>query len=666
MKFLHNVGQDPHIMLLDIHYHPGNRYKSKEKDDYIDILYKDMDTGQKFVETIIHPDIEIWVVKEEFRTFTHVRNFIPKDECIPVRVPYKERLAKIADILNCDYKDVVKTPYAAQLDMSCESFYEHQFKLEYGNTLNKILDLGFLDIENDMVAFKGMADYGEAPVDSVSFVADKSNTAYLFVNTNEYLPHLPENHKYYAKYEELRKRFHENMDHFKSHPDEFIDKCHEMFDEVDAYKDIEYKIYFFDVEIELIAAVFQVIEKEMIDILGIWNSPYDIQALIERCKALGYDPNQIIANFNLYKQYSGTEQRNVYFKEDKNPLAHKRKHSCELFTPYIVMCQMRNYAGIRSARGKLPSLKLGNIASLELKDTKIDYSEYGEIKWFKYRDMQKFFLYSMKDTLLLRAMARKTRDYDAVYNIINRNVVLPSEEFVSTKIIENTIRHFAFNYKRGYVLGSNKNKWEQSGVIDYNKFFKALKENEKLKSLQEVGDETILDDDEANLLISEEIDEDNLEFYDPTEFAQGSESAQDKNVRVKFVGAFVLNTGHIQSTGFRIYEVESRFIHEFVIDFDVRSEYPSAILAMNASNETMLGKVFLSDMDDVKLPVYEQFRFVGKEESENAKIDPAAWIMEQRSTGDYLNLGHVALHLPNIEDILQHIGNNINEFKKGD
>lgn len=663
MKFLSNIRPDQNIMLLNIHYTSGNRYKFKEKDDYIDILYKDIDTGEKHVETIIHPDIELWIVKPEFRTFKHVRNFIPKDECYTIRVPYKERMAYVANELKEDIKTVAHTPYCAHLDMSCEAFYEHQFKLEYNNTKPKILDLAFLDIETDMVNFPGGCDYGDAPIDSISIVINKTNTAYLLVNTNEYLPHLPEDHRLYAKYENLRKKFHEDMDYFKNHPEEMINTFHEKFDSVDDYAGIEYTILFFNEEIELIAAVFQILEQEPVDIVGIWNSPFDISSLIERCKTLGYDPNKIIINPNLYHNIHGAMPRNVYFKEDKNPQAHKRRHNCELCTDYIVMCQMRNYAGVRSARGKLPSLKLGNIAQLELGDTKIDYSEYGNIRWFKYMDLPKFYLYSMKDTLLLRALARKTRDFDAVYNIINRNVVLPNEEFVSTKIIENSIRYFAFNYKRGYVMGSNNKRWDTQGPIDYNRFFEFVRENERMKELQQ-GEDAYFDKEELNFLIEETSDEDELESYDPSDFSQMTESGQDKNVRIKFIGAFVLNTEHIQSTGFRIYEVESKYIHEFIIDFDVKSEYPSSILVMNASNETMVGKVFITDPDDIKIPIYNEFHFVGKEESDNAKIEPGSWVMEQLSTGDVLNLGHVAFHLPNIETILNHIGNNLKEFEK--
>ena len=212
-------------------------------------------------------------------------------------------------------------------------------------------------------------------------------------------------------------------------------------------------------------------------------------------------------------------------------------------------------------------------------------------------------------------------------------------------------------------MGSNNKRWDTQGPIDYNRFFEFVRENERMKELQQ-GEDAYFDKEELNFLIEETSDEDELESYDPSDFSQMTESGQDKNVRIKFIGAFVLNTEHIQSTGFRIYEVESKYIHEFIIDFDVKSEYPSSILVMNASNETMVGKVFITDPDDIKIPIYNEFHFVGKEESDNAKIEPGSWVMEQLSTGDVLNLGHVAFHLPNIETILNHIGNNLKEFEK--
>ena len=61
------------------------------------------------------------------------------------------------------------------------------------------------------------------------------------------------------------------------------------------------------------------------------------------------------------------------------------------------MDQMVHYAGVRSGKGKLPSNKLNAIAQKELKDEKLDYSEYGEIRMFPYMDWWKFIKYNIKD-----------------------------------------------------------------------------------------------------------------------------------------------------------------------------------------------------------------------------------------------------------------------------
>ena len=65
MKFLKNV--DPavnHVMLLNIMYFNERNF---DQDDVLSVVYKDMDTGEKFVENINKPKIEVYIVKPEYR-----------------------------------------------------------------------------------------------------------------------------------------------------------------------------------------------------------------------------------------------------------------------------------------------------------------------------------------------------------------------------------------------------------------------------------------------------------------------------------------------------------------------------------------------------------------------------------------------------------------------
>lgn len=636
MKFLMNVTPDRHVMPLDIKYFPGTYAKGYIPDDYIDILYKDMDTGDKIVETIMCPKIEIWITKPEYRTYTHIRDTFPKEKCDRYYITYKNRYNEVANILGCNARDVKKSPYIFQFDMNIETFYLIQFINEYGNDLPKKISIGALDIENDICQTRGFPVYGETPIDVVSFSTDESMQAYQFIYTKDNLPMLPKEHPQHDYIEGLRKTFHETMHLLMEDPDILIKAMHELLD--DAYGVYDYHIYFFDDEVELIGALFKIIEHENIDFLGAWNAPYDFSNLVERPKKFGYDPSSIIYS----DKFDHSVPRKIKIKEDRQWQVQKRRHEFTMHVPYVVSDMMRNYAGVRAGRGKISSiLKLGIVAQRELEDTKIDYSEYGNIKWFKYLDMIKYFLYNMKDTMLLIGMHRKTHDFDTVYSRIYEQKVLEPELFVSTRVIENTIRAFMYNYKDGFVMGSNKHRWEENNLIDYKAMVYAKYGIDLKSSLEEIAENFVM----------EEIEEDEQEEYNPQDYAIDTEHGDQKNV--KFAGAFVQNTKHVESTGFMINGKESNTVHEDCVDEDITSEYPSGMEVMNASNETLVGKVFVVTPLDEKLPVYDIYDFVDeKEVKENAKIEFSSWVMEQYSAGDTTNLGEIAFGLPSVKDIV--------------
>ena len=57
MQFLKGVNKE-NIMLLNVIYH--RPMKENEYKDYLDIVYKDLDTGEKILKTIETPEMEIY------------------------------------------------------------------------------------------------------------------------------------------------------------------------------------------------------------------------------------------------------------------------------------------------------------------------------------------------------------------------------------------------------------------------------------------------------------------------------------------------------------------------------------------------------------------------------------------------------------------------------
>lgn len=634
MKFLSPNMENKNLMILNIYYDRGS-YDMNKADDILDIIYKDMETGKKYVETIVGPKIEIWIVKPEYRTFNYIRNWISKDKCDKYVVPYKSRFKEAAKILNIPFEQVKYSPYLFQADIEIEHFYLIQFALEYGNSLPKKLSCGYLDIEADIINVpisRGINDPGEAPINVVSFFDEERKQMYTLVNTTNNVPVVAEDHPKYDYYKKLRDMFDEQIKRFKEEFNTLQDRLHGLFDEFYG-SDINYNILVFDDEEKMLQVLFQIIEISDNDYIEIWNAPYDMQNLIERPRTLGLDPNELIVHPDFGK-------RNVYYKEDRNHLVHKRKHICNTYTKYTVVDQMVHYAGIRSARGKLPSVKLNEIAKVELKDEKLDYSEYGNIRMFPYHDFILFVIYNIKDVLLQYGIERKTRDLNSIYATISMDCVQPKEVFTSTLVVGNSLRKFADQF--GFVLGSNRNK--------------LYKNEEFIISEDEIAsfDDSYDDEDDE----SEEGEDDNT--HDDTS-ADGKDKKRDK-----YAGAMVMAPQHMLDSGYRLLGKLAKYIHEHVIDMDIGSEYPSAMLIMNSCNETMVGKVFLLEQDKVRIEFYENMYFVDKKDEVgyDKTKDPSNLMMEYLSQADPLNFGYTILRLPGATEVLDYIGENLEEFLK--
>lgn len=617
MKFLDGIFDNKNIMPLNIYYDRGS-YGSND-DDVLDIIYKDMDTGRKHVQTIKNPKYEVWVVKPEYRDYEHIRNWIEKDKCYPVKIHYKTRFLELAKHMGVSAKDIKFSPYIFGFDHPIENFYLVHFLLEYPNNKPKKLSTGYLDIENDTIRVPGFSDVpGECPINAVTLIDGERRDSYTLVLKQDNIPDVDEGHKDYQMYKELRENYWRQFDEFENNLDEFIQSCHDAFDE--SYGKFNYNILIFDKEIDLITALFEIIRACDNDYIEIWNLPYDISNLFERPRVLGYDPSSIITD----KRFG---DRKIDFEEDRNPNAHKRRHKCISYTMPTFVDEMVIYAGIRSGRGKIPSLKLTNIAKTELRDEKLDYSEEGDWKFFAYKNFKKFIMYNIKDVLLLVGINEKTRDIDTFYSTIYENCVLPSNVYTSTQLISESLRHYLFNYKNGYVIGSNKARlYGKNTGVDYGSMVTAA-----------FGEYA------------------NDEEYDMADILGEREDSDDDDDDDKFDGAFVMSTEHMSSTGFELLGKLAQFIHEMVVDFDITSEYPTAILIMNASNETMVGKVFLENPDDIKVEIYPEFRFVGKEEAKY-NLDIGNFLTETYSTNDVLNFGEIFLNLPSMDKILESIG----------
>ena len=543
MKILPRELERPHMIPINItYYNPMKDNGQLSQVDVLTIIYKDQDTNQKVVYEIKEPEIEIYIVKPELRTFNHMRDMVLMSECDKYRVKYRSRWAFAAKKLGLASAEEAKvSPYVYNADIQIETFYLIQFVMEYHSELAKQLSIGKLDIENDIIQCMGFPEYGEAPINAVTYVNMETNDVYTLVLLKDNLLMLPKGHPQYDEYQKMKDKFYSQVSDILSDPQAMVKKCHEEFDEM--HPGMKYNILYYDDESKLMKDLMEIIHQSDNDYIGIWNLPYDMQNIMIRPEKLGMNPRNLIPDdrFSL---------KMISFREDTNPQAHKRKHECITSTVPLFVDDMVHYAGIRSGRGVLPSTKLNYVAQRELKDEKYDYSEISDIRHLFYEDLEKFILYNIKDVLLMNNLEAKTKDTNTIYTRMYQMCVFPKEAFTTTKVVWHSL--IKFMYEKGYVPGTNRNKGKKhKNLVDYSSIL-----GKQIDDLNE-----------------NELDEFEDLMFSITEDENGESDESEE----KYQGAFVMNTLHMKSTGLQILGRDSKYIHDNVADLDVGSVFSLCI-----------------------------------------------------------------------------------------
>lgn len=566
MKFLDGVGPNQEVLPLNYLYFNERNFNV---DDVLTIIYKDVASGETKVQNIIKPEIEVWIVKPEYREAVRFnRTWVKKEYLEPHKVRYRNRYRQIAKILGLQDEDIdlAKTsPFVLFSNLDIRNYYALQFIHEYNVPDSFNLNIGLFDIENDIIDIDHFPQPGECPISLIAFIDVSNETVYQFILE-------PQNHSntinpatgdYYD--------YRDQVQHLKEHVKEYIQELHEMFDE--SYGVLDYHILFLKSEEEMISKFFKLLDVLNIDFAEAWNAAYDMSNLTSRPDKILSDPIQLICSDRFLA-------KECLFVEDKNPLFHKRKHTCQIAHPTVFIDQMVIYAGLRSAMGKIPSLKLNVIAQKEIGDTKLDYSEEGSIKELPYENFWKYCLYSIKDTLLQLGIHRKTDDISSVYSRMLEDGLLANEVFTSTIQLTNSLSTFLLEHD--YIPGNNFNKFNDEQKLKQQAFF--------------YGSSNDIASDENDAMMNAMVDPDDLvDVVDDEEEEDDSSSKKKK----KFSGAMVQDPNRMLPTGFKINGRLNSRIHNNVGDMDITSEYPTAIILSNMSSETLIARVeFVDDLYD--------------------------------------------------------------------
>lgn len=607
-------------MLLDVQYLKPRRQEGLP--DYLYIIWKDLDTGEKHLEVIPEPMMTIYFEKDEVRNHSYSKNYARTEDLNPVSCKYKDIIYRIADDMGdvgrqrlnnyfntgnySGLREFYLHPYSYGADYDIRTWYRYKWIERLDNNRNKVITKGFLDIEVDTLEAVGMPDPVYNPIDLVTIIDTSSNISYTFAligvdykepNNLNALPPNEQSHEHTKKkmYETRKERQY----YYAEHLDELENEAHKMFDE--NYPGMKYKFFFYEDERKMLVHLFQLINKLKLDFIGVWNISFDIPYILNRLQILGLNPVDVICPDDF-------PSKEAWFKKDQKNFNVKNKADFFHVTSYSVFFdQMIVYAAIRKGQSELRSNKLTYIAKKEIGDEKLDYSEDGNIKTLSYNNYLLYILYNIKDVLLQTGIEEKTADVDNYYMTSYANLTPYEDEYKQTKRLRN-VQYQSF-MSQGLVPGNNIN-----GLL-YN-------EKQDAKEKDESNDD---DDDEEG-----------------------------------FEGALVGDPILIDNFGEEIFGKKSNSLFKYSVDFDMSAFYPSTIRAMNIDPSTLIFKMILDCKQfDVR---GGNLSFKGitdaqtnPHNSDSFTDDVAKEFMDNFQTRNYLSTGYKWLNLPSVNEVYEEI-----------
>lgn len=588
MKYLGDLNPDKH-MLINIIY---NRKSREASNDYLYIIYKNKETGEKLLKTIKDPEMDYYLVKEECRDFDYHKDFMPLDKVEKRTCKARNIVYDVANVAGGQYKAYLDHcnstgqwkeknklhgiyPYAFGSDIPIETWYKIQYLLEYpSENIVYPMTKQFLDIEVDGIDVEGFPTPDVCPINAVTIIDAESKTSYTFLLRNNKNPLIQE---------------------FEDDIEEFKQDLHDSFDE--SYGVFDYKFLMYDREIDLIIDMFKLINTLKRDFLMIWNMSFDIPYIIERIHALGYEHEPIMCHKDF-------ETQSAYYVQSKTKIVEQRtdRFACNSYTTYLD--QMVMYAGLRKGGGVLRSHKLNDVGRKELGDEKLDYSQDANIKTLPYVDYKKFVKYNIKDVLLQYGIDEKTGDLDDFYLRTFYNATPYERAFKQTTFLKNCA--YVSFFQQGYIICNNRplddNVDENSNII-----------------------KTIFDD-EPDVKEEEEEKEE------------------------QFAGALVADPMLNSPNGIMIFGKNSAFVYDYVTDEDFSAMYPSVIIAFNVTAATLIGKLVLD------IPVEKVKQFYEMSDKDIRRFDAGREFIENYISQNPGLVGNIWFNLPTSEDLIAEFG----------
>ena len=501
MAIISRYPKGSNITLMDLSYTSPRKDQStgKYKRDFMTIVAKDNDTGKKFHEIIYEPKYRFYKTKEGVDN-SYNKFFIEKDKLDTYECKYNELTKTIAELTdNLDfYYDNLKNgnrsankqlhwiPSIFGSDAHIEDHYRARFAQDYIND-TKPISKAYFDIEVDTIHMAGdFPMLGECPVNAVSYIDDKTNSVNVYLLRNSSNPQIDEFESIFKNQTSREALFKELQ--------EFIIENAGGSEKSKKYKidNFIFNFNFYDEEIQLIQDLFITINKNQPDFMLAWNMAFDIPYLIERIKALGYDPAIIMSHKDFEEKYA------EYFIDEKHRSEYELRGDYYKIASYTVyLDQLVQFASRRKGQAAFPNFKLDTAADIITKGAvrKLNYSHITtKIAELPYKSYKTFVFYNVMDTIAQKCIEESVGDIDYIFSTAIVNDTRYSKCHRQTVYLANRTRKFY--YDKGYILGNNTNTGESTpyagamvGDPTHNSDYAKIKQyNESLNIMNNLDD----------------------------------------------------------------------------------------------------------------------------------------------------------------------------------
>ena len=456
-------GSDLSILNAYYQYASKNPDTGKYEKDYMVISYKDNITQQKKHEVIYEPSYLFYQANEDV-SLMYNNLYIDKDKVHPIECKYSELEKTIAELTgNLDFfyeniragnrrgnRALHKIPSIFNSDSNIEDHYRYRFAIDYKNEVYPV-DKAYFDIEVDTKYMAGdFPELGECPINAVSYVDDKTHSINVFLLRNENNPLIQEFEDNFKDSAVARKLF-EELQQFIIENAGGQEKA-AKFDLLD----LNFNFMFFDDEIELLKALFSVINHNSPDFMLAWNMAFDIPYIIERCYALRVDPALILSSQDYEVKYA-----RYYIDELHKNDYELRGDYYSIAADTVYIDQLVQFASRRKGQAAFPNFKLDTAADIITKGAvrKLDYSHITtNLTDLPYLNYKIFVFYNIMDTIAQKCIEKTVEDVDYIYMTALNNDTRYSKCHRQTVYLANRARKYF--YSMGYILGNNCNTGE--------------------------------------------------------------------------------------------------------------------------------------------------------------------------------------------------------------